>query len=169
MAGLDATALWVTENGYATNLGRSDATQEADLASTLEAVHAYSGQLDVTDYRYFNLRDNNSDGTDLFAAVGLLRDDHTRKPAFGVLREAIATHGGSPLTARRRGRRVHGTVPPPCAGTVRVGARRARVRPDCTYSVRSRSSRVRFRGEVRCARGPARQGHRRRAVGGCRR
>jgi hypothetical protein len=169
MAGLDSTTLWVTENGYPTNLGRSDATQEADLASTLEAVHAYSGQLDVTDYRYFNLRDNNSDGTDLFAAVGLLRDDHTRKPAFGVLREAIASYGGSPLTARRRGKRVRGTVPPPCTGTVRVGARRARVRPDCTYSARSRGSRVRFRGEVRCARGPARQGHRRRAVGGCRR
>jgi hypothetical protein len=168
MAKLDA-ALWVTENGYPTNLGRSEATQQADLESSLDAVHAYSGQLDVTDYRYFNLRDNNSDGTDLFAAVGLLRDDHTRKPAFDTLRAAIAKVGGAPLTARRRGRRVRGTVPPPCAGTVRVGARRARVRSDCTYSVRARGARVRFRGEVRCVRGPARQGHRRGAVRRCRR
>ncbi|MEA2124002.1 MAG: hypothetical protein QOI80_784 [Solirubrobacteraceae bacterium] len=166
MAGLDRTALWVTENGYPTNLGRSEATQVADLASTLHDVHAYSGQLGVTDYRYFNLRDNNSDGTDLFAAVGLLRDDHTAKPSFVVLHDAIAADGGAPLTARRRGRRVRGTVPPPCTGTVRVGERRVPVRADCTYRARvSRrgSVRVRFRGEVRCARAAEREGHRRRA------
>jgi hypothetical protein len=93
MAGLEDTALWVTENGYPTNLGRSEQTQQTDLESTLAAVRAFSGQLHVTDYRYFNLRDNNSDGTDLFAAVGLLRDDHTRKPAFGTLRHAIAAYG----------------------------------------------------------------------------
>ncbi len=97
LAGLRRTPLWVTENGYATNLGRSEATQERDLRSTLAAVHDYSGQLDVTDYRYFNLRDNASDGTDLFDAVGLLRDDHSRKPAFAALRRAIARFG-----ARRR-------------------------------------------------------------------
>lgn len=85
--------LWVSENGYATNLGRTEATQQADLASTLRDVHAWSGQLGVTDYRYFNLRDNNTRGTDLFAAVGLLRDDHTRKPAFATLRDAIARWG----------------------------------------------------------------------------
>jgi hypothetical protein len=88
-----AAPLWVTENGYATNLGRSQATQAADLRSTLDAVHAYSAQLDVTDYRYFNLRDNNTTGTDLFAAVGLERDDGTRKPAFAVLRKAIRWSG----------------------------------------------------------------------------
>ncbi len=93
MASLEGTPLWVSENGYATNLGRSEATQQADLESTLAAVHAYGGQLGVTDYRYFNLRDNNSDGTDLFAAVGLLRDDHTRKPAFATLRTAIRRFG----------------------------------------------------------------------------
>ncbi len=53
----------------------------------------YSGTLGVTDYRYFNLRDNNSAGPDLFDAVGLLRDDYSRKPAFGVFRHAIAGFG----------------------------------------------------------------------------
>ena len=85
--------LWVSENGYATNLGRSEASQAEDLASTLAAVHAYSGTLRISDYRYFNLRDNDSAGPDLFDAVGLLRDDYTRKPAFGVLRAAIASFG----------------------------------------------------------------------------
>ncbi|MEO7198455.1 MAG: hypothetical protein ABIZ50_08285, partial [Solirubrobacterales bacterium] len=69
-AGLGADVdLWVSENGYPTNLLRSEASQAADLASTLEAVHAYSGTLGISDYRYFNLRDNNSGGLDLFDAV----------------------------------------------------------------------------------------------------
>jgi hypothetical protein len=85
--------LWVSENGYATNLGRTEASQAADLGTTLESVAAYSGELGVSDYRYFNLRDNNSSGPDLFDAVGLLRDDYSRKPAFGVLRNAIREAG----------------------------------------------------------------------------
>ena len=154
-AGLgDETALWVSENGYATNLGRTEATQAADLATTLDAVRAYSGELGVTDYRYFNLRDNTSTGTDLFAAVGLLRDDHTRKPAFDVMRAAVTAAGGPPLTVRRRGRRVRGTVPPPCRGRVQVrGAgkvRRPRVDRSCRFRTRLRAKRVRvsFRGEA---------------------
>ncbi len=93
--------LWVTENGYATNLGRNTASQRTDLASTLDAVHRWSGELGISDYRYFNLRDNDSNGTDLFDAVGLLDDRYNRKPAFGVLHDAIAAHGTK--RKRRRG------------------------------------------------------------------
>jgi hypothetical protein len=89
-------ALWVTENGYATNLGRSESEQARDLRSTVEAVHAWSGTLGVTDYRYFNLRDNDSTGTDLFDAVGLLRDDYTRKPSFFTYR-SLTRSFGTPL------------------------------------------------------------------------
>ena len=93
-AGLDrGVELWVSENGYATNLGRSDGSQRRDLESTVEAVSRWSGALGVTDYRWFNLRDNNSDGVDLFSAVGLLRDDYSRKPAFASYRRLIKTMG----------------------------------------------------------------------------
>ena len=93
-AGLDRRVqLWVSENGYATNLGRDEDSQATDLESTLDAVSKWSGALGITDYRYFNLRDNNSDGTDLFSAIGLLRDDYTRKPAFAVYRRGIAKYG----------------------------------------------------------------------------
>ncbi len=93
-AGLgDGVDLWVSENGYATNLGRDEASQSADLQSTLDAIHRYSGTLGISDYRYFNLRDNNSSGADLFDAVGLLRDDYTRKPAFSVMAHSIARFG----------------------------------------------------------------------------
>jgi hypothetical protein len=85
--------LWITENGYATNLGRTESQQAADLTSTLGAVHRLSGTLGVTDYRYFNLRDNDSHGTDLFDAVGLLRDDYSEKPAFAAYRSLIRSYG----------------------------------------------------------------------------
>jgi hypothetical protein len=85
--------LWVTENGYTTGLGRSEASQVTDLTATVEDVHEYSGTLNVTDYRYFNLRDNRANGTDLFDNVGLLRPDYSRKPAFGTQKELIRRLG----------------------------------------------------------------------------
>jgi hypothetical protein len=95
--------LWVTENGYATNLGRTEADQDVALGATLDAVHRYSGTLGVTDYRWFNLRDNDSSGTDLFAAVGLLRDDYTEKLAFGTYRSWIDAVGTDrPTTPSKR-------------------------------------------------------------------
>jgi hypothetical protein len=93
-AGLgDDYEVWVSENGYATNLGHSEDRQAAELADTLEAIHAYSGTLGVTDYRYFNLRDNRADGADLFDNVGLLRADYSPKPAFDLFRDLVARFG----------------------------------------------------------------------------
>jgi hypothetical protein len=85
--------IWISENGYATNLNRRLERQVTDLTSTVEDVFAYSGTLNVTDYRYFNLRDNNSDGGDLFDAVGLLFDDYSEKPAFAAYRDLIERFG----------------------------------------------------------------------------
>jgi hypothetical protein len=85
--------LWITENGYATNLGHTEARQVSDLTSTVAAVHRYSGTLAVTDYRYFNLRDNRASGTDLFDDVGLVRADYSRKPAFGTFRRLVRRYG----------------------------------------------------------------------------
>ena len=85
--------IWITENGYATNLGHTEQGQVTDLRSTLNAVQRYAGTLGVTDYRYFNLRDNRPMGTDLFDDVGLLRADYSRKPAFAVYRRLIRRFG----------------------------------------------------------------------------
>ncbi|MQA73185.1 MAG: hypothetical protein GEU88_02335 [Solirubrobacterales bacterium] len=87
------TELWISENGYATNLGHTEARQADELRSTVDAVHAYSGTLGVSDYRYFNLRDNRPNGTDLFDDVGLLRADYSRKRAFGAYRGLIRELG----------------------------------------------------------------------------
>jgi len=92
MAQLGATVpIWVSENGYATNLGHDEARQVTDLDATLSSVHALDTTLGVTDYRYFNLRDNRPNGTDLFDDVGLLRADYSAKPAFAAFRSAIVS------------------------------------------------------------------------------
>ncbi len=93
-AGLgDEVGIWISENGYASNAIRTDERQAAELTDTIELVHAYSGTLGVGDYRYFNLRDNRPNGSDLFDNVGLLRADYSRKPAFDVYRELISRYG----------------------------------------------------------------------------
>jgi hypothetical protein len=129
--------LWVTENGFATNLGHTEPDQDLALRSTLDAVYRYSGTLGVTDYRWFNLRDNDSAGTDLFAAVGLLRDDYSEKPAFGTYRSYIDRIGTDRPRQTRCGKRIavivgtrgsdviHGSVGPDVIAT---GPGRDRVR-----------------------------------------
>ncbi|HEX3706638.1 MAG TPA: hypothetical protein VHV76_08415 [Mycobacteriales bacterium] len=91
------TPLWVTENGYASNGSVSntsgDATQVAALRGMVDTVETYSGTYDVTDYRWFNLRDNNSNGSGLFDKDGLLRDHDQRKPSFTAYRDLIKRDG----------------------------------------------------------------------------
>ncbi len=161
----------VTENGYATNLGHSAARQAAEVSETIAAVHRFSGTLGVSDYRYFNLRDNDSDGADLFAAVGVLDDAYREKPAFSALRDAVARYGRAagartcdralrlPRTREgerwRRARAVVDGVRVP----VRLGRRRAvvelRTRVGHAVRISVRSSRGRLarvsRSAVRCA------------------
>ena len=156
----DDVDLWVSENGYATNLGRTEADQATALDSTVRDLHRYAGELGISDYRWFNLRDNNSKGTDLFAAVGLLRDDYSPKPAFGMFRGLVESFGTSNRRARpavsvrleRTGRRlvtarVRVAVPrgTRCAGQVKLrhtgGRRTAAVPRSCAFATRFRAPR----------------------------
>jgi hypothetical protein len=103
MAGLGhAVPIWITENGYATNLGHDEARQAGELRATVDSVHALGATLGVTDYRYFNLRDNRPGGTDLFDDVGLLRADYARKLSFGAYRDVVAMDGARPRPMRCR-------------------------------------------------------------------
>ncbi|MCU1586862.1 MAG: hypothetical protein JWN31_355 [Frankiales bacterium] len=89
-----STAIWLTENGYASApLPKSEAGQVAALTATVRALCRYGGGFGVTDYRYFNLRDNNSLGAGLFSADGLLRDDDSRKPAYAAFRGLVRECG----------------------------------------------------------------------------
>jgi len=146
MAGLGrGVPIWVSENGYATNLGHDEPRQAQDLRATVDAMHALDTTLGVTDYRYFNLRDNRPNGTDLFDDVGLLRADYASKPAFGAYRALVAANGGRPRPLRC-GVRVHRRY-------VRVDGRRVRVRHGVVWVTRgSHTVRgFRLRRTVSCA------------------
>ena len=53
----------------------------------------YRGTYGITNSNWFGLRDNNSAGPDFQSFFGLLRDDYTPKPAFGVYRQLIRKLG----------------------------------------------------------------------------
>jgi hypothetical protein len=96
------TAIWITENGYPSSPApRSESSQAAAVSATVQALCQHGAYFGVTDYRYFNVRDNNSTGAGLFSADGLLRDDNTRKPAYAALRGLIA-RCSRPLVATGR-------------------------------------------------------------------
>ena len=90
LAGLgDEVEIHITENGWPTGPGRSEAEQAEALAEMVEAVHAYAGEYGVTDYRWFSLRDANTESPDFQQHYGLMRDDYSPKPAFGLYAELI--------------------------------------------------------------------------------
>jgi hypothetical protein len=143
--------LWVTENGYATNLGRNEPGQDLALRSTLDGVYRYSGTLGVTDYRWFNLRDNDSVGTDLFAAVGLLRDDYSEKPAFETYESYIDRIGTDRPKTKRCDNRIATLV-----GTAGRDVLRGSRGPDVIASGAGRDRVVGGRGNDRICTGAAR-------------
>jgi hypothetical protein len=98
----DSVPIHITESGYPTGPGRSYDEQAKALREMVEAYVAFSGNYNVTDYRWFLLRDGNSDVPDFQQQYGLLRDDYSPKPAFGVYRELIAKYGGESQVAGRR-------------------------------------------------------------------
>jgi hypothetical protein len=79
----------VEENGWPTGPGRLETSQEIALRAMVGAVHEFRGTYNVTDYRWFDLRDHNSFSANFQQHYGLLRDDYSEKPAFGAYRELV--------------------------------------------------------------------------------
>ncbi|MGI8507444.1 MAG: hypothetical protein ACR2MK_11715 [Solirubrobacteraceae bacterium] len=105
LGGLGASVpLWITESGYDTTPGQITATQQRiALGQILKAIRGGAKTYGVTDYRWFNLRDNASLSTNLFATTGLLTDGYARKPSFAAYRSLIARFGvPAPELARAR-------------------------------------------------------------------
>lgn len=86
-------AVHVSEAGYPTGPGRSEQAQARVLRATVAAVLAARRRHNVTDFRWFDLRDADSRSGDFQNRYGLLRDDLTPKPAYRELRSLIARHG----------------------------------------------------------------------------
>ena len=64
------------------------------MRAMVGAVHEFRGTYNVTDYRWFDLRDHNTSSVNFQHHYGLLRDDYTPKPAFSAYRELIARLAG---------------------------------------------------------------------------
>lgn len=72
----------IEETGWPTGPGRSEAEQKEILRQFVNTAHRYRGTYNVTDFRWFGLRDNNSEGPDYQSYFGLLRDNYSPKPGF---------------------------------------------------------------------------------------
>ncbi len=79
----------VEENGWPTGPGRTEAEQARALRAMVGAVNAYRGTYNVTDYRWFDLRDHRTSSPNFQHHYGLLRDDYSAKPAFHVYRALL--------------------------------------------------------------------------------
>ncbi len=91
IAGLSgAVPIHVAENGFPTGPGRSTAMQSDVLAAMVRAIDGSRGRLNVTDYRWFDLRDSVSDDGNFESQYGITRDDYTPKPAFWVFQSLVA-------------------------------------------------------------------------------
>lgn len=83
----------IDELGYPTGPGRSEAEQVRALKGFTRALHRYRGTYNIDEVFWFGLRDNNSAGPDFQSFFGLLRDDYSRKPAFGAYRKIVRKFG----------------------------------------------------------------------------
>jgi hypothetical protein len=86
----EAVPMKVEENGWPTQPpSRSYERQARVLELMVRAVHDFRGTYNVTDYRWFNLRDGDTDSPLLFQHFGLTESDYDEKPAFGVYRRLV--------------------------------------------------------------------------------
>jgi hypothetical protein len=80
----------VEENGYPTGPGRPESEQVNAMEQMVRAVHDFRGNYNVTDYRWFDLRDHDSSSSNFQHHYGILYDDYSPKPAFELYLRLIA-------------------------------------------------------------------------------
>jgi hypothetical protein len=98
LAGLGShTPIWITESGYDTTPGKvTGGQQRVALMQIVDTVRSAAKTFNVSDYRWFNLRDNRSSTTAFGETSGLLTDTYQRKPSFIAYRHLIARWGARP-------------------------------------------------------------------------
>ncbi|HEY3729523.1 MAG TPA: hypothetical protein VGL51_20260 [Solirubrobacteraceae bacterium] len=94
LAGIPArVALHVSENGYPTGPGRTEQMQVQVMRAAINTVEADRALYNVTDYRWFDLRDAASASSSFEDRYGLMTDAYTPKLAFAVYRSLVAELG----------------------------------------------------------------------------
>jgi hypothetical protein len=85
--------LHLSESGYPTGPGRTPAMQVQAMRAAVDAVVAGRAAFNVTDYRWFDLRDALSSSTDFQSQYGLMTDAYVPKPAFFAYQQLVARYG----------------------------------------------------------------------------
>jgi hypothetical protein len=93
LAGLGRVPIRFAESGYPTGAQRTEAMQATVLRAAVGAVWDYRRRFNVSDYRWFDLRDADSASGSFESHYGLLRDDYSPKPAFEAFRSLVASRG----------------------------------------------------------------------------
>lgn len=92
LAGISARVpLHISENGYPTGPGRTEAMQVTAMEAAVSTVFANRSIYGVTDFRWFDLRDADSSSPTFESQYGLMRDDYSPKAGFSVYRKLVAT------------------------------------------------------------------------------
>src|SRR4051812_44024852 len=86
----DSIPIHVEENGWPTSPTRSYARQVQALETQVRAFHDFRGTYNVSDYRWFDLRDSDSTSPNFQQQYGLMTDTYVEKPAFARYRDLIA-------------------------------------------------------------------------------
>lgn len=94
LAGIPARVpIIVTETGYPTGPGRTEATQVSVMQASVQAIYRARRAYHVTGYRWFDLRDADSSSSSFESQYGIMRDDYSPKPAFAVYGQLVAEFG----------------------------------------------------------------------------
>jgi len=112
----DKIPIHVGENGWPTGPGRSPEEQATRLEGMVRAIHDWRGKFNVTDHRWFTLRDADSSSPNFQQQYGLLRDDYSEKRAFGTYRTLVAALGRTTAVTR----------PPPATPVLKLRVRCSR-------------------------------------------
>ncbi|MDJ1134543.1 hypothetical protein [Streptomyces iconiensis] len=92
-AGLGRLPLHITEHGWPTGPDRPPHRQAEVLDTVVRVVAAHAGELGLSGYTHFALRDADTGEPGLFHRFGLTTDDYTPKPAFETMRVLVGEYG----------------------------------------------------------------------------
>jgi hypothetical protein len=129
----DSVPIHIEENGWPTFGARREEMQAQVAERMIRAASDFRGTYNVSDYRWFNLRDANSSDPAIAQHFGLLRDDYSEKPAFATVAKLYADLGrkfpAGTLAERDSGGclRRAGELRGVGIGAARLGARKADV------------------------------------------
>ena len=102
----DSVPIHVEENGWPTSPTRSYARQVDSMDTQVRTFHDFRGTYNVTDYRWFNLRDGDSTSPNFQQQYGIMTDLYAEKPAFARYRalvdELSVRESPEPAGQRRR-------------------------------------------------------------------